>query len=1050
MMNGENSNSELNRLIPPEIKHDDFYAIIQKIAREADIKTVLEIGSSSGGGSTEAFVTGLRDNPNHPALYCMEVSQPRFVELSSRYQSDEFVKCYNISSVAVDKFPDRQQVIDFYHNIPDHRLKFYPIEQVLDWLRQDIEYVSNSEFSGDGIATIKNENNIDYFDLVLIDGSEFTGSAELAEVYGARYILLDDIVTYKNYAAHRQLLADPNYKLLVENTNLRNGYSVFQKIKSEHEELHESYIDSSALPIHFFTIVLNGQPFIKYHLDILSQLACKWHWHIIEGVADLKHDTGWSINNGGQISDRLHHNGLSNDGTSEYLDEIVRLYPDNITLYRQPAGVFWDGKREMVNAPLKNIQEECLLWQIDADELWTLEQLVTARHMFINNPLKTAAFYWCWYFVGEQHVISTRNCYAQNPQQEWLRTWRFKPGAFWAAHEPPVLVEITKDGRQRNIASVNPFLHQETESNGLVFQHFAYVTAEQLQFKEQYYGYHGAVKQWEKLQQNTGFPVLLRDYFAWVGDGTQVDKVAALGIIPIAQKERGSWRFLQPAEIQARATKLQQAQTPLILLDGVFFQLYNTGIARVWKSVLEEWGNTEFGNHLIVLDRAGTAPKVAGIRYYEIPAYDYSNTDRDRQILQQVCNDLGAELFISTYYTTPLDTPSVFMGYDMIPEILGFNLSEPMWQEKHKGIEHASAYITISNHTAQDLVKVYPDIDPQTVTTAHCGVQPIFTPANDAEIAAFRYKYGISKPYFIVGAGGGYKNVELFLRSFAQLPTKAGFDLIVTGGQGLSERDRQYTVGSTVHCLRLDDRELSIAYSGAIALVYPSKYEGFGLPIVEAFASACPVITCRNASIPEVAGDAALYVSDNDVMEMAAALCEVQKPQVRQALITQGIERIALFSWTKMANIIQSVLVDRTLSHLQLNQTNLIIFPDWSADEDLLGEELSGIFSQLSQHPDASQMTLIVDTSSLEEIEVANSLVAAVAMNLMMTEDIDITESLAISLTGRLAPIQWSALLPKLHGKIKLELENLEVIDLAHPQLMSEFRSIELVDLISV
>jgi hypothetical protein len=71
-------------------------------------------------------------------------------------------------------------------------------------------------------------------------------------------------------------------------------------------------------------------------------------------------------------------------------------------------------------------------------------------------------------------------------------------------------------------------------------------------------------------------------------------------------------------------------------------------------------------------------------------------------------------------------------------------------------------------------------------------------------------------------------------------------------------------------------------------------------------------------------------------------------------------------------------------------------------------------------------------------------------MNLMMTEDVDITKSLAISLTGRLAPMQWSALLPKLHGKIKMQLENLEVIDLAHPQLMSEFRSIELVDLISV
>jgi glycosyltransferase involved in cell wall biosynthesis len=1071
MMNGENSNSELDRLIAPEIKNDEFYTIIQKLATRGDIQTVLEIGSSSGGGSTEAFVTGLRKNPNHPTLYCMEVSKPRFAELSSRYQNDKFVKCYNISSISVEKFPDQQQVTDFYYNIPNN-LKFYPVELVLGWLKQDIDYVNNSGVSGDGISKIKEENQIDYFDLVLIDGSEFTGSAELAEVYGARYICLDDITTYKNYDSHRQLLTDPNYKLLIENTTLRNGYSVFKKIESDTEDfaslqkqlttnreigiqvdtsisILENQPIGSTLPIHFFTIVLNGQPFIKYHIDIFKQLPFKWHWHIVEGVADLKHDTGWSLGNGGQISDRLHHHGRSNDGTTEYLDELAQLYPKNITIYRQPDGIFWDGKREMVNAPLNNIQEECLLWQVDVDELWTLEQLSNTRQMFINNPQKTAAFYWCWYFVSEKHVISTRNCYAQNPQQEWLRTWKFKPGAFWAAHEPPILAETLANGQCRDIASVNPFLHQETESLGLVFQHFAYATSEQLQFKEEYYGYRDAVTQWKKLQQQTHFPVFLRDYFAWVGDGTQVNKADALGIVPIAQRENNLWRFLQTDEIKLKIDNLQPSK-PTIAIDGVFFQLYKTGIARVWKSVLEEWANTGFADHLVILDRAGTAPKIHGLNYCQIPAYDYNKTDSDRVMLQQVCNDLGAELFISTYYTTPLETPSVFMGYDMIPEVLGADLTQPMWQEKHKAIEHASAYITISNHTAKDLVKVYPDIDPNLVITAHCGAQSIFKPATNAEILNFRYKYGINKPYFAIGASGGYKNVELFLQAFAKLPTKAGFDIIVTGGHGLSEHLRQYTVGSTVHCLQLEDRELSIAYTGAIALVYPSKYEGFGLPIVEAFASGCPVITCRNASIPEVAGDAVIYVSDCDVLEMAAALCEVQKPQLRQSLIEKGFERLYRFSWTKMANIMQSVLIEQTLAHLQLNQQNLIVFPDWSADDELLGQELAGIFYQLAQHPDVSKMTLLIDTTNVADIETANYLISSAAMNLMMTEDLDITESLVITLTGKLSQIQWIELLPKLKGKIKLELEDIQVIDLANPHLISEFQLPETLNLAPV
>ena len=93
----------LGKLIPAEIKGDEFYTQIQALARQADIHTVLEIGSSSGEGSTEAFVTGLRDNPNRPTLFCMEVSKPRFEALRRRYAADSFVKCYNVSSVVAPR-----------------------------------------------------------------------------------------------------------------------------------------------------------------------------------------------------------------------------------------------------------------------------------------------------------------------------------------------------------------------------------------------------------------------------------------------------------------------------------------------------------------------------------------------------------------------------------------------------------------------------------------------------------------------------------------------------------------------------------------------------------------------------------------------------------------------------------------------------------------------------------------------------------------------------------------------------------------------------------
>lgn len=471
---------------------------------------------------------------------------------------------------------------------------------------------------------------------------------------------------------------------------------------------------------------------------------------------------------------------------------------------------------------------------------------------------------------------------------------------------------------------------------------------------------------------------------------------------------------------------------PKIIIDGIFFQLYKTGIARVWRSLLEKWVEIDFAQHVVVLDRAGTAPDISGIRYRTVPPYDYNKTDADRGMLQQICDEEGADLFISTYYTTPLSTPSVFMAYDMIPEVAGADLTQPMWREKHRAIQHASAYIAISENTARDLVRFFPDISAESITVAHCGVQPQFSPASSEEISRFKTKYGISKPYFILaGAGSGqkgsYKNTMLFFQAFSRLFSKQGFDIVCTGGGSIDEEVRAYTAGSTVHTLTLEDAELRIAYSGVVALVYPSKYEGFGLPVLEALACGCPVITCPNASIPEVAGEAALYVQDQDVNGMANALCEIQKPQVRNSLVIAGLEQARKFSWAKMADQVSSVLIDTTLQVLNLRETNLIIFPDWSQPEEALLLELQEAIRTVATHPDKGQITLLIDTSGISA-EDADMAVSSVAMNLMMESDLDVSEGPEISLVPQLSEAQWQALLPRLQGRIRLECENLEAI----------------------
>jgi hypothetical protein len=229
--------------------------------------------------------------------------------------------------------------------------------------------------------------------------------------------------------------------------------------------------------------------------------------------------------------------------------------------------------------------------------------------------------------------------------------------------------------------------------------------------------------------------------------------------------------------------------------------------------------------------------------------------------------------------------------------------------------------------------------------------------------------------------------------------------------------------------LQLSDEELSAAYSGAVALVYPSQYEGFGLPVLEAIACGCPVITCPNASIPEVAGEAALYVNDDDVDGLANALCDVQKPNVRNSLIAAGLEQAKKFSWSKMAKTVSSALIDATLLPLNLKDINLIVFPDWSQPEDSLCLELEQVIRVVATHSNSSQMTLLVDTRNTNEEEAALILSSA-SMNLLMQEDLDVSEGLEISLIGQLSEMQWEALLPRIQARIMLQNENQEAIAL--------------------
>jgi hypothetical protein len=277
-------------------------------------------------------------------------------------------------------------------------------------------------------------------------------------------------------------------------------------------------------PVHFFTIVLNGMPFLRRTLGVLRRLPFRWQWHVVEGVAELDFDTAWSKVQGGRVPHWAHREGRSIDGTSEFLDGLVKEERERVLLYRNEGGRPFLGKNDMVNRAVMEIAESCLLWQIDADELWTESQIRAAREMFVREPERTAARYWSWHFVGPGLVTSTRHSYGNDPRRDGLRTWRFEPGMLFFSHEPPVLGNPQADGRVIDVGASKAFSADEMEGAGAVFQHHAWATLDQARFKEAYYGYEGAADAWRALQASTRFPVALREYFPWVQDGTVVDR----------------------------------------------------------------------------------------------------------------------------------------------------------------------------------------------------------------------------------------------------------------------------------------------------------------------------------------------------------------------------------------------------------------------------------------------------------------------------------------------------------------------------------------------
>ena len=153
------------------------------------------------------------------------------------------------------------------------------------------------------------------------------------------------------------------------------------------------------------------------------------------------------------------------------------------------------------------------------------------------------------------------------------------------------------------------------------------------------------------------------------------------------------------------------------------------------------------------------------------------------------------------------------------------------------------------------------------------------------------------------------------------MPASCPLALICVGGrQDIEPEFREIAPQLDARRLSLDDVELVAAYAGAHCLLYPSKYEGFGMPPLEAMACGAPAIVCRNSSLPEVVGDAAVFVDENDPAAMVKALLSLFDPTIRANLIAKGQAQAAKFTFARMAKVIADAFMD---THQKLEKSEI-------------------------------------------------------------------------------------------------------------------------------
>ncbi|WP_366184522.1 glycosyltransferase family 1 protein [Flavobacterium ovatum] len=280
----------------------------------------------------------------------------------------------------------------------------------------------------------------------------------------------------------------------------------------------------------------------------------------------------------------------------------------------------------------------------------------------------------------------------------------------------------------------------------------------------------------------------------------------------------------------------------------------------------------------------------------------------EQKKLKNPLENSNFDLFIPTYYNPYFleyigDTPFVLTVYDMIHELFPqYFIGEPLNVVINKKLllEKATKIIAVSNNTKKDILAIYPEIDASKIEVIYHG-SSIKVNENLKVILPSNY-------VLFVGSRDYYKNFYFLVESILDLLKEdSTLKIICAGGGKFNEEEVEFIkklgLQEQVEQRYFEEEQLGLFYKNAKCFVFPSMYEGFGIPVLESMACGCPIVLSNVSSLPEVAGEAGIYFdlsSKEDLKEKIALV--LKDSNFRNEYILKGLERVKLFTWEKAAS----------------------------------------------------------------------------------------------------------------------------------------------------